>query len=77
MTSFRFRTHTVGDVAYYRVVWPWADAAEAIRAWQAFAPHAPDELFATLFMSTTARTGPGTTRCISSGGQFFGHRGRT
>ena len=31
VTGFRFRTHTVGNVAYYRVVWPWADAAEAIR----------------------------------------------
>jgi FAD/FMN-containing dehydrogenase len=72
VTGFRFRTHTVGNVAYYRVVWPWADAAEAIRAWQAFAPHAPDELFATLFMSTTATKGPGTTPVISSGGQFFG-----
>jgi FAD/FMN-containing dehydrogenase len=71
-TSFRLRTHRVGDVAYYQVVWPWADAARAVRAWQSFAPHAPDGLFATLYLSTTAPRGPGTEPLISSGGQFFG-----
>ena len=71
-TSFRFRTHQVGDVAYYQVIWPWADAARATRAWQAFAPHAPDELFSTLYMSTTGARGPGTVPFVSSGGQYFG-----
>ena len=72
VTSFRFRTHTVSNVAYYQVVWPWANAADAIRAWQNFAPHAPDELFSTMFMSTKGAKGPGTVPAISSGGQFFG-----
>ena len=72
MTSFRFRTHATANVAYYQVVWPWANAADALRAWQAFAPQAPDELFSTLFMSTRAAKGPGTVPVISSGGQFFG-----
>ena len=71
-TSFRFRTHAVGDVAYYQVVWPWADAARAFRAWQAFAPHAPDDLFATFYLSTNGARGPGTVPFVSSGGQFFG-----
>jgi FAD/FMN-containing dehydrogenase len=71
-TSFRFRTHRVGDVAYYQIVWPWADAARALRAWQGFAPHAPDDLFATFYMSTTRARGPGTVPFVSSGGQFFG-----
>jgi FAD/FMN-containing dehydrogenase len=71
-TSFRFKTHPVGDVSYYQVVWPWSDAAAALRAWQSFAPHAPDELFSTLFMGTTVPKGPGTLPTISSGGQFFG-----
>jgi FAD/FMN-containing dehydrogenase len=72
VTSFRFRTHAVDEVAYYQVVWPWANAADAVRAWQAFSPHAPDELFATLFLATSAGKGPGTEPVISSGGQFFG-----
>jgi FAD binding domain/Berberine and berberine like len=71
-TKFRFRTHHVGDVAYYQVAWPWSDAARAARAWQAFAPHAPDELFSTLYMSTNGARGPGTVPFVSSGGQFFG-----
>ncbi|HJQ51258.1 MAG TPA: FAD-binding oxidoreductase [Gaiellaceae bacterium] len=71
-TSFRFRTHSVGDVAYYQVVWPWADAARALRAWQAFAPHAPDELFAAFYISTNGARGPGTVPFVSSGGQYFG-----
>jgi FAD/FMN-containing dehydrogenase len=72
VTSFRFGTHRVGNVAYYRVTWPWSDAAAAVKAWQAFAPHAPDELFSTLFMSTTGPKGSGTEPAIGSGGQFFG-----
>jgi FAD binding domain/Berberine and berberine like len=72
VTSFRFRTHAVSNVAYYQIVWPWTNAAAAIRAWQNFAPHAPDELFSTIFMSTKAAKGPGTVPVISSGGQFFG-----
>jgi FAD/FMN-containing dehydrogenase len=71
-TSFRFRTHQVGAVTYYGVVWPWSDAARAIRAWQAFAPHAPDGLFSNLYLATSAPRGPGTEPFVSSGGQFFG-----
>lgn len=71
-TSFRFRTHRVGDVAYYEIAWPWSDAARATRAWQDFAPHAPDALFSTLYMATGAPRGPGTKPVVSSGGQFFG-----
>jgi FAD/FMN-containing dehydrogenase len=71
-TSFRFRTHHVADVAYYQVVWPWADAARAMHAWQAFSPHAPDELFSALYMSTSGARGPGTVPFVSSGGQYFG-----
>ena len=72
VTSFQFRTHRVGDVAYYQVVWPWSDAARAVEAWQQFAPHAPDALYASLYLATNAPRGPGTEPFISSGGQFFG-----
>jgi FAD/FMN-containing dehydrogenase len=72
VTSFRFRTHPVGDVSYYGVVWPWADAARAVRAWQAFAPHAPAGLFSTLYLATNTPRGAGTEPFVSSGGQFFG-----
>jgi FAD/FMN-containing dehydrogenase len=72
VTQFKLRTHPVGDVAYYRIAWPWADAARVIRAWQHFAPHAPDALYPALYMATNAPRGAGTSPVISSGGQFFG-----
>jgi hypothetical protein len=72
VTDFRFRTHAVGDVSYYQVIWPWSDAAAALKAWQSLAPHAPDELFSTFFMGTTGPKGPGTVPAVSSGGQYFG-----
>ena len=72
VTSFHFRTHPVQSVAYYAIAWPWQDAADVVRAWQDFAPHAPDELFSTLYMTTTPMKGAGTSPAITSGGQFFG-----
>ena len=71
-TRFRFRTHRVGEVSYYEVVWPWSDAARVVRAWQEFAPHAPAGLFSTLYLATNGTRGPGTQPFVSSGGQFFG-----
>jgi hypothetical protein len=71
VTSFRFRTHPVGEVAYFGISWPWTDASAVLSAWQEFAPHAPDELYATLYMATSPK-GPGKSPAISSGGQFFG-----
>jgi FAD binding domain/Berberine and berberine like len=71
-TSFRFRTHPAPDVAYYEITWPWSDAGAVVRAWQEFAPHAPDDLFSTLFMATTAPKDGTRKPVVSSGGQFFG-----
>lgn len=71
-TSFRFRTHRIADVSYYQVVWPWSDAARALRAWQAFAPHAPAGLFSTLYLATNGQRGLGSQPFVSSSGQFFG-----
>jgi len=71
-TSFRFRTHPAPDVAYYEISWPWSDAREVVPAWQGFAPHAPDALFSTLFMATSAPKGGGSEPVVGSGGQFFG-----
>jgi hypothetical protein len=71
VTNLRFRTHPVAKVARYEISWPWADAAAVVGAWQKFAPHAPDELFSTLYLATSGK-GPGTLPAITSGGQFFG-----
>ena len=68
VTSFRFRIHPVGRVATFRIDWPWSDAAAALSAWQAFAPHAPDELFAVFRLAAG--------RGVSSSGQLLGSETR-
>ena len=66
-TSFRFRVHPVGTVTTFVVDWPWSQLAQAFAAWQAWAPHAADELFSVFNVSTGA-TGP-RARVV---GQFLG-----
>jgi FAD/FMN-containing dehydrogenase len=63
-TSFRFTVHPVSRVSRFTLQWPWAQARQAVRAWLAFAPQAPDELFSVLSLST----GGG----VVSVGQYFG-----
>jgi FAD/FMN-containing dehydrogenase len=71
-TSFTFRTHAVSSVATYSIEWPWAQARQAVAAWQAFAPHAPDELFSVCDLLATD-PGPANARAhVVSSGQFFG-----
>jgi FAD/FMN-containing dehydrogenase len=71
VTSFTFRVHPVSTVATYSVEWPWDEAAEAIAAWQAFAPHAPDALFAVCDLLATDPVAGARSHVVSSG-QFLG-----
>ena len=67
VTSFGVATRPAAAVSTFLVTWPWSSASAAIKAWQSFAPHAPDALFAPLYLRT------GTTEpAIQSFGQFFG-----
>lgn len=68
--DFTLRPHPVRRASFFFVSWPWSQAEEALAAWQAFAPHAPDAL--TSIFSLTA--GGGTLRVMASG-QFFGDAG--
>jgi FAD/FMN-containing dehydrogenase len=52
VTSFRFRTHPVGTVTTFAVEWPWSQAVDVVRAWQEWAPHAPDALFSVCSLGT-------------------------
>ncbi|MFI6320360.1 FAD-binding oxidoreductase [Nonomuraea sp. NPDC050556] len=49
-TSFTFRTHRTRDVTVFFLHWPWAKASAALRAWQSWAPSAPDELWSNLHL---------------------------
>ncbi len=67
VTSFRQRIHRVSSAAWFNVSWPWSSAADALGAWQRFAPHAPDELMSIFHLSTGA-----STPSVSANGQYFG-----
>src|SRR5207248_6051139 len=69
VTGFRFSVHPVGTVATFRITWPWEQAATALRAWQGFAPHAPDELFSVFALGAASRAVPGV---VSAAGQLLG-----
>jgi len=72
VTELTFATHAVSTVSRYEIEWPWAQAEQAVAAWQAFAPHAPDELFSVLDLIATDPSAPGARAHVVSGGQFFG-----
>ena len=68
VTSFKFRAHLVPrTVAAFFVNWPWARAADALDAWQRWAPHAQTALTSIFHLSAT----PGATS-VSVSGQYIG-----
>jgi FAD/FMN-containing dehydrogenase len=71
VTGFTFRVHPVSTVSTYSIEWPWAQAAEAVAAWQAFAPHAPEDLFSVCDLLATDPGSGARSHAVSSG-QFFG-----
>ncbi|MEU7877085.1 FAD-binding oxidoreductase [Microbispora bryophytorum] len=44
-TSFTFRTHPTRSVTLFFLHWPWSKAAAVLKAWQAWAPAAPDAMW--------------------------------
>jgi FAD/FMN-containing dehydrogenase len=71
VTSFTFRATPVPEAATYLLEWPWAQAREVVAAWQAFAPHAPDELSLVCNLTATDPA-PGARAHVTSAGQFLG-----
>ncbi|MEZ0064896.1 FAD/FMN-containing dehydrogenase [Streptacidiphilus sp. MAP12-20] len=53
VTRLDFRTHAADDCSYGFLSWPWSKAAAVIQAWQAWAPTAPDALWANLHLSAS------------------------
>ena len=70
VTEFALATAPVSTVAIYSIEWPWAQAAQAVAAWQSFAPHAADALFSVLDLIATDV--PGAQPHVVSAGQYFG-----
>jgi FAD binding domain/Berberine and berberine like len=68
VTSLRFRAHPVPrTVSSFFVSWPWSHAADALAAWQAWAPHARSQLTSIFHLSG----GHGVTS-VNVTGQYFG-----
>jgi hypothetical protein len=66
VTDFVFRVHPLPPTAsYFNVEWPWS-SAEAIEAWQAWAPHAPDQVTSILHLNS------GSVPSITANGQWLG-----
>lgn len=67
VTDFVFRVHPLPPTAsYFNVEWPWSSAEEAIDAWQAWAPHAPDQVTSILHLNS------GSVPSITANGQWLG-----
>jgi FAD binding domain/Berberine and berberine like len=69
VTSFTLQTHRAPGAAWFFISWPWAQAAQALAAWQGFAPEAPAALTSIFSLGTTG--GSGSPR-VTALGQFFG-----
>lgn len=52
--SFTFRTFEARGVTVFFLNWPWSKARAAVRAWQSWAPSAPDELWSSLHLARSA-----------------------
>jgi FAD/FMN-containing dehydrogenase len=67
VTRFTFRTHAVTQGSYFVASWPWAQAADVIASFLAWAPHQPDALGALCRLAA----GPGGPT-IQVFGQYLG-----
>jgi FAD/FMN-containing dehydrogenase len=67
-TSFTFRVHPLPRRAsWFFIAWPWSAAADALDAWQRWAPHARDELTSILRLEA-----PGGIPALRVTGQYLG-----
>ncbi|MBV9216247.1 MAG: FAD-binding oxidoreductase [Acidobacteria bacterium] len=66
VTKFTFQTHSIGKVSTYSASWTLgvSEAVKVFRAWQSWAPHAPNEITSTM---TVSKGGAGKIRLHSSG----------
>jgi FAD/FMN-containing dehydrogenase len=68
VTTFTIRTRELSDLVLFFLSWPWSAAARVVRAWQSWAPHAPDALWSNMHLSAAFGGSPQ----ISVGGTFIG-----
>jgi FAD/FMN-containing dehydrogenase len=69
-TSFTFKTFDLTSLYLFSMSWNWASAGRVIGAWQAWAPHTPDALWANMHLSAATGGPPH----LGAGGTFVGSR---
>lgn len=67
VTSFTFRAEPIGSLVRFSASWPWSAAADVVRAWQAWGPSAPDELWSKIHLNAA-----GSTSGVGMAGVFIG-----
>ena len=68
VTGFRLQARRVRRAAYFRITYPAPSRAEALAAWDALAPGAPDDLTAILTLTSSNATAFG--QCLGSEAQL-------
>ncbi|MGV9933191.1 FAD-binding oxidoreductase [Streptomyces olivaceoviridis] len=61
VTELQFRTHAAPQAVTAYLTWPWAKAAQVLKAWQEWGPSQPDEIWSSLHLECS----PGRTPAIS------------
>jgi FAD binding domain/Berberine and berberine like len=69
-TSFTFQTFNLSGLYLFGMSWNWRYAARVVNAWQNWAPHTPDALWANMHLSANTGGPPH----IGAGGTFVGSR---
>ena len=67
-TSFTFAAHRLTRLVLFNLSWPWARAAHVVRAWQSWAPAAPDAIWSSMRLTGAPGGSPG----ISVRGAYVG-----
>jgi FAD/FMN-containing dehydrogenase len=58
VTSLSFQARPAPAATAFHLAWPYGQAGRVVRAWQAWAPAAPDELAASLLITATGTEAP-------------------
>jgi FAD/FMN-containing dehydrogenase len=74
VTTFLFRTVPAEDLTCFSLAWPFAQATAAIALWQDWAPHAPDEVAASLLVNAAGELDE---PVVTMFGAMLGTRGDT
>lgn len=73
VTSMQFRTHPIGDLGIFTLVWPWSAAGSVVDAWQRWAPPGPDELWSNCLLLNSQPTPSGTGPAARVTGVYVGN----